>query len=249
MGRQDTDVFTESLLESSAHSRRGWATMLSFAVQALAVAALILLPLFHTQAFPAIVALGSLIGPPPGERPRAVSTERQPTRPSSTSEVVGNTVREPIQIRRGVANIQDESAPVPVPDAGYYVPGSPGSAASGTQIMSLLAAPPRPAPPPPVPTRRVPVSGGVSQGLLIQQVRPLYPPIAVAAHVQGAVVLNALISRSGAIENLRVLSGHPLLVHAALEAVRQWRYRPYLLNGEPVEVETQITVNFTLTGN
>ena len=72
--------------------------------------------------------------------------------------------------------------------------------------------------------------------------------MAVAAHVQGAVVLSAVISRSGTIENLRLMSGHPLLVQSAMDAVRQRRYRPYLLNGERVEVETQITVNFTLGG-
>jgi periplasmic protein TonB len=233
-------VFTESLLESSVHSRRGWTTMLSFAVQAVAVAALILLPLFHTRALPAIVALGSLIGPPPGEPPRAAANEQR-QRTSSTSEVVGNTVREPMQIRKGVANINDEVAPVPAPYTGTYVPGSIGSGDSA--VISLLGAPAKP-PSPPTPTRPatpLKISGGVSQGLLIQQVRPVYPPIAVMGRIQGAVVLNAVISRSGAIENLRVLSGHPLLVAAALDAVRQWRYRPYLLNGEPVEVETQIT--------
>jgi protein TonB len=88
----------------------------------------------------------------------------------------------------------------------------------------------------------------VSQGFLIQQVRPAYPALAIKARVQGPVILNALISRGGAIENLRLVYGHPMLVQAALDAVRQWRYRPYLLNGEPVEVETQITVNFTLGG-
>jgi protein TonB len=92
------------------------------------------------------------------------------------------------------------------------------------------------------------VSQGVSEGNLISQVKPPYPPMAKMARVQGAVVLQALISKSGNIENLRVVSGHPMLVQAALDAVRQWRYRPYLLNGEPVEVETQITLNFSLTG-
>jgi len=62
-------------------------------------------------------------------------------------------------------------------------------------------------------------------------------------------VLQAVISKQGSIENLQVLTGHPLLVPAAIEAVRQWHYRPYVLNNEPVEVETQITVNFSLAGN
>jgi protein TonB len=86
------------------------------------------------------------------------------------------------------------------------------------------------------------------EGNLIYRPQPAYPPMARAARVQGAVVLRAVISRSGTIENLQALSGHPLLIPAAIEAVRQWRYRPYILNGEPVEVETRVTVNFILSG-
>ena len=241
-------MFTESFLESSAHSRRGWTTILSFAGQTVAIAALVLLPSFYTQALPGIVTLGPLIGPPPGEPARVVSNEQRSWRPS-TSEVIGNTVREPIHIRKGVAEIHDQVPPEPAALMnGLAVPGGTGSGEGGSQIMSLLAPPPRPSAPPPSATRRIQVSGGVSQGFLIQKVRPTYPAPAIAARVQGPVGLNALISRGGTIENLRLVSGHPLLAQAAIEAVRQWRYRPYLLNGEPVEVETQITVNFTLGG-
>lgn len=83
---------------------------------------------------------------------------------------------------------------------------------------------------------------------IVHRVQPDYPVLARQARIQGAVVLKAVISRNGTIENLQVLSGHPMLVRAAVDAVRQWRYRPYLLNGEAVEVETQITVNFVLSG-
>jgi protein TonB len=86
------------------------------------------------------------------------------------------------------------------------------------------------------------------EGNLIYKTQPVYPPMARAARIQGPVILRAIISRSGGIENLQVVSGHPMLVRAALEAVSQWRYRPYILNDEPVEVETQITVNFILAG-
>jgi len=77
----------------------------------------------------------------------------------------------------------------------------------------------------------------------------MYPPLAKAARIQGRVRLQAIISKQGTIENLQVLIGHPMLVTAAVQAVRQWRYRPYVLNGEPVEVETEITVNFVLSGS
>jgi protein TonB len=86
------------------------------------------------------------------------------------------------------------------------------------------------------------------EGNLLHRVQPDYPTLARQVRVQGQVVLRAIISREGTIENLQVLSGHPMLVQAAVNAVRQWRYRPYVLNGEPVEVETQVTVNFVLSG-
>jgi protein TonB len=86
------------------------------------------------------------------------------------------------------------------------------------------------------------------EGNLIYKVQPIYPPLARAARIQGPVHLRAIISRTGAIENLQAIDGHPMLVGAALDAVRQWRYRPYILNGDPVEVETQVTVNFSLSG-
>jgi protein TonB len=86
------------------------------------------------------------------------------------------------------------------------------------------------------------------EGNLIYKVQPVYPPLARSARIQGSVLLRAIISRSGTIENLNVISGHPMLVGAAINAVRQWRYRPYILNDEPVEVETQVTINFSLSG-
>jgi protein TonB len=87
------------------------------------------------------------------------------------------------------------------------------------------------------------------EGSLIRRVDPRYPPLAISARIQGKVVLDAVISKAGTIDKLRLVSGHPMLVAAAREAVSQWRYRPYILNGDVIEVETQITVNFILAGN
>jgi protein TonB len=96
--------------------------------------------------------------------------------------------------------------------------------------------------------KKVAISGGVATGMLLQKTIPIYPPIAKAARVQGTVVLQATISKTGTIENLRVISGNAMLQSSAMDAVRSWRYRPYLLNGEPVEVETTVNVVFTLGG-
>ena len=84
--------------------------------------------------------------------------------------------------------------------------------------------------------------------MLVHQVKPTYPPLARQARIQGMVVLQAAIGKDGNIQNLKVVSGHPMLAPAALEAVKQWKYKPYFLNGEPVEVDTTINVNFTLAG-
>jgi protein TonB len=88
------------------------------------------------------------------------------------------------------------------------------------------------------------ISQGVSQGLLIKRVQPKYPQAALAVHTQGAVQIEATINKEGNVTNLKVLSGDAVLAHAAVEAVRQWRYKPYYLDGDPVEIQTQITVNF-----
>jgi protein TonB len=92
----------------------------------------------------------------------------------------------------------------------------------------------------------VSVSQGVSQGLLIKKAQPVYPPNAMRMHVEGPVNLLATVSKDGDISTVKILSGDPQLAHAAADAVRQWKYKPYLLNGAPVEIQTQITVNFKL---
>jgi protein TonB len=90
------------------------------------------------------------------------------------------------------------------------------------------------------------ISQGVSQGLLIKKVQPQYPATALNMHVEGAVQVVATISKSGDISAVKVVSGDALLTKAAADAVKQWKYKPYLLNGEPVEIQTQITLNFKL---
>ena len=117
--------------------------------------------------------------------------------------------------------------------------GVPGSIGDPSAIA--------PPPPAPAPTRPLRVSHW-AEGNLVYRVQPSYPALAREARIQGTVRLRAIVSKNGTIENLSVLSGHAMLVGSAIEAVRQWRYRPYLLNGEPVEVETEITVNFLLSG-
>jgi protein TonB len=121
-----------------------------------------------------------------------------------------------------------------------------------TTLTSFLVAPPPPPPvkkeePKPATPQRIRVGGNVQQARLVRQPRPSYPPLAKQARIQGVVKLSAIISKDGTVQHLEVISGHPLLVPSALEAVKPWVYQPTLLNGEPVEVVTQIDVNFTLS--
>jgi protein TonB len=124
------------------------------------------------------------------------------------------------------------------------VPGGVMGGVLGSVMSSVPTAVPKVATP-----QRVRVSQGVSQGLLMKKVTPQYPALAKQARIQGVVVLQALIGKDGSIQNLHVVSGHPMLTNAALEAVKEWKYKPYYLNGEPVEVETTINVNFSLSGD
>ena len=144
--------------------------------------------------------------------------------------------------------IKEEEAPPPVSTmaGSRRCPGAAGGQMGGVIggiINSTPIAVPKVATP-----QRVRVSQGVTQGLLLRKIQPAYPPLARQARIQGSVLLQAEISKDGSIQNLRLISGHPMLAPAAIEAVKQWKYKPYILNGEPVEVETQITVNFTLAG-
>jgi protein TonB len=121
--------------------------------------------------------------------------------------------------------------------AGGVLGGMMGGVGNGPPVV-VKAAPPKP-------TGPARISGGVISGNLLEKTTPVYPPIAKQAHVQGAVVLHAIIGKNGTIQNLTVISGNAMLTQSAIDAVKQWRYKPYLLNGEPTEVDTTVTVNFS----
>ena len=165
------------------------------------------------------------------------------------TDIVNGELRTPTKIPKKVEMIKEDEAPPPVMSTGVVggVPGGVPGGSMGGVIGSVLSSTPTVAPKIATP-QRVRVSSGVVQGLIVRRVNPTYPPLARQARIQGVVILQAEISKEGNITNLQLISGHPMLAPAAIEAVKQWKYRPYLLNGEPVEVETQIQVNFTLSG-
>jgi periplasmic protein TonB len=246
---QEDAMFADSLLDSAwAHdSRRGWTTALSFAVQGLAVGVLLLLPLIYGEGLPGLQWTQVLVAPTPPPPPVA-PMQAQHT-PSVSNLAADGRPFQPRSIPLTVAQITDEVAPPPVGDV-IGVVGSTNDHWSSNPVMhAILSTVPGVLPPPVHPSIARPrLTSHIMEGNLIRKVQPEYPALARQARIQGAVVLQAIISREGTIENLQVLSGHPMLAPSALAAVGQWRYRPYFLNGEPVEVETQVTVNFVLGG-
>ena len=119
-----------------------------------------------------------------------------------------------------------------------------GASLSSTHSMPVIAKAPEPAP-----AKRIRVAAKVVEANLVHDVPPQYPPEAGRARIEGTVVLMALIGRDGIVQDVRVESGLPILAQAAIDAVRQWRYKPYMIDGEPVEVDSRITINFTLSSS
>ena len=242
------NMFAATIESSWAErARRGSTILSSFGLQALLTSVLLILPLLRPMGLPTFHPLSTPIslGQPleePAVRPHGGPSvaQRRPAefffrRPS------------PLPIGRPVPT--DDSAPLGV-NTGPYIPGEPisGDPHGISNLFGDSKGFILPAVPPPTIAHPLRLSH-ISEGNLIRKVQPAYPALARSARIQGTVVLQAIISKQGTIENLTVVTGHPMLAPAALEAVRQWRYRPYVLNNEPVEVETQITVNFSLAGN
>jgi protein TonB len=157
--------------------------------------------------------------------------------------MMNNQLTAPTKIPKNIAIVSEKE----VAQSNFGVAGMEGMGGSGGMMGSIFGNNTGPKVQAAAP-KKVNISAGVSQGMLLQKTQPVYPPIAKAARVQGTVVLQATISKTGSIENLTVVSGPAMLQAAAMEAVKSWRYRPYLLNNEPVEVETTVNVIFTLGG-
>jgi protein TonB len=235
-------MFADSLYDSGLDrpSRRSWTTLVSFTLQAFAVACLLALPFLSTQGLPELSLVTHLMVPmsqaamparsaPQTGRPGAATSVHLLVAPDHISTSIprpedGDPI--PPGIPSGSANVFSSDNPI----------GTIGSI--GTSLPMLT----------PISVAHPPIVSRMMEGNLIHRVQPIYPPIAIQARIEGSVILAAVISRDGSIENLKVVSGHPMLASAAINAVRQWHYRPYVLNGEPIEVETQVTVNFVLGG-
>jgi protein TonB len=227
---------------------------IAYMFEFIIIGIMVLVPLIYTEALPKAQLMTFLSAPPPPPPPPPPPAAAPP--PRIIHRVSAEDImRAPTVIPKTIAQVKDEPEPVNTGAVGVVggVPGGMpggqmGGVLGGVLGGSLTGAAPPPPPPPPkaVTPKRIRVGGQVESAKLIFQPKPEYPPLAKMARIQGTVRLEAIISKDGTIQDLKVLSGHPLLVKSALEAVQRWRYQPTLLNGEPVEVVTEIDVNFTL---
>ena len=239
-------MFEGSLVESRGlvvSRARKWTTLGSLTVQCAAVGVVLLIPLLRPAALPFVsaapLAVPFRVKPP---APVRVTTTTEAASPGAISMPAAAG---PVTETRGQF-VFPQGEPVegqaPAVDANLHMGGGGnlisllGPAGTGTAVIPVRARDVGP----------VKVSKGVLNGMLLEPIRPVYPAIAKAAGVQGTVVLEAVISKTGRIESLHVVSGHPMLRSAALEAVQAARYRPYKLNDEAVDVQTTITVVFQL---
>ena len=228
-------MFEDSTFESAGSIRtrsRGW-MLATFTFNGAVLVALALFPLLHPEALPQMRTIDLMTAPPPRQEPPPPQRVQRVVR---KSDMVDSEFRAPSVIP---PNVYKKATPEPPPAT---VPtGSPfgGDLRAFTQRATGPSVRPEP-------QETARVSQGVMDGLLVQKVIPEYPPMAREARIEGTVILQANISKTGTIENLHVVNGPALLRGAAMAAVRQWRFRPYLLNGEPVEVETTVNVQFTL---
>lgn len=252
-------MFEMSLVEGRARTHRGWTVIASFLLQVTLVATALLIPLLRPDLLPvglvARIQLMAPPGPPPGPPPPAAAPITAVKR--AVRQFVAGRLLEPSRVPERAALIEDDMHALAAAP-GFYVeggiPGGAGGSGAASIFGQAIAAPPPPPPPavaaepkaPPRVRRILAASNLIEAKLIRPALQPVYPPLAKQTRTQGVVVLAALIGPDGRIRNLRVLTGHPLLTQAAMDAVRQWRYHPTLLNGEPVEVDTTVEVRFVL---
>jgi protein TonB len=253
-------MFEQTFVDGAGRTNKPWTVVVSFLAQMVGITAAIIIPLLFTDALPKTQLTSFLVAPPPPPPP-------PPPPAASAPKIVkviprlfdAGKLMQPKVIPKEITMIKEEELPAASGVQGVVggVPGGvPGGVAGGV-IGGIIGSVPTAAPPPPPPPKveapkpvtpqRIRVGGNVQAAMAIRAPKPSYPPLAKQARIQGVVRLNAVIGKDGTIQDLKAASGHPLLVPAALEAVRQWLYKPTLLNGEPVEVVTVIDVNFTLS--
>ena len=247
-------MFEQTFVEGVGKTNRSWTIMVSFLVQFAAVTVLIILPLIYFEQIKSANMTSMLVAPPPPPPPPPPPAAAQAVKVVHVVKVSLQLVA-PKTIPKEVKMIKEEEVAPPSVGVPGGVPGGVSGGTSGGVLGGILGGIPSAAPPPPPPPKVVEkpktpasirVGGNVQAANILRQVKPPYPPLARQARIQGTVRFNAVIGKDGHIQNLQLVSGHPLLVAAATQAVEQWVYKPTLLNDVAVDVITTIDVNFTL---
>jgi protein TonB len=233
----------EELLVSNPYAtktKQRWTVLVSMIFQVTFLSILLLIPLIYTEALPKAMLATLLVAPPPPPPPPPPA-QVQTVRKTQVHLMDAGKLMAPKAIPKNITIIKEEADPdmgVGGGVLGGVAGGSMGGAIGG--VIGGMPAPPKPA------QSRIKVGGNVTAARLQNKVSPVYPALARQTRISGTVRLHAIIAKDGTVQQLEVLSGHPLLVQSALDAVRQWRYQPTLLNGEPVEVDTTVDVIFSL---
>lgn len=222
-------------------ARKPLSLLVSVALQSLLIGVLVLIPLIYTEALPKAMRSTFVVAPPPPPPPPMAAVK---VKQMKLAQVIKTNPVTPTFIPKKIEVEKDQAAaPNVAPSTeDNGIPGGTGDVLGGIGGNG----PVMPPPPKPQTPQRITLGGQVVAAKLINKVPPQYPEVAKSAHVTGTVVLRAVISKSGDIEQLQLVSGPPLLAKAAMDAVTQWRYRPTVLNGQPVEVDTTISVVFAL---
>ena len=241
-------MFEDSLLDYGGRgkTKKPVTVLVSFVLQSMLVTVAVLVPLIYAEALPKRDLMSFLVAPPPPPPPPPPPKEAPKIRVIPRVQAPQQMVQ-PRAIPKQVAIIEEEPLPPSGPVGGVVggVAGGLGSGAAGGVLGGIISAAPPPPPPPP-PAAPIRVGGQVQAAKMVRQVPPPYPPLARQARIQGTVRLEAIIDKDGNVKSLSVVSGHPLLVQAAIDSVSQWKYQPTLLNGTPVEVATTVDVNFVM---
>ena len=243
-------MFEEMVISSPnpKKTNKAWTVIVSSVFQITFLAILILIPLIYTEALPKTMMATMLSAPPPPPPPPPPPAVAQVVHVKPQAHLMdAGKLMQPKVIPKEVKIIKEDAEPDVATGMTGGVPGGVAGGSMGGVLGGVIggmgAAPP---PPRPHQTGPLRVGGNVQAARIVNRVQPVYPPLARQTRISGTVRLHAIIGKDGAITSLEVMSGHPLLQQAALDAVRQWRYQPTLLNGEPVDVDTTIDVIFSL---
>lgn len=252
-------MFEQSFV-GTTKTRRHWTVLLAFAGQVLAIGALLTIPLFFIQSLPVTQLASNILlappPPPPPPPPPAPTVHAAKAIHTSPRKLDMSQLIAPKTIPKQIAAVNDVQELPPPSEVAGVVGGVPGGVPGGVIGGVIGGLPSAAAPPPPPPKAEAPkaatparvrLGGNVQAAKLIYEVQPEYPVLARDARIAGTVRLQAVISKEGKVEDLKLLSGQPLLVEAAMDAVKQWVYKPTYLNGVPVEVLTEVDVNFHLS--